>query len=457
MRKTPPPVDEREITMADALVEWGRKPWVRKAVGTLGLPLPLPQALPRAAGPVADRDLDGRVAVVGPSAAADLTALLAEAGATVTAVDGKSVDIVVVDVRGAQDSTALDAAAFFLQSHLRRLAVGARVIVVADQPAEAATASAAAAARSTVGFAKAVAKEIGRRGATANTILVGRDAAHWLAGPLRFLASARSAFVDGQIVTVQRPAAKQAAPVWARSLAGRVALVTGAARGIGEATARRLAAEGAQVLALDIAAVADELQALAADIGGTALVADITAADALERIGAAADSVGGLHIVVNNAGITRDRTLANMQPEGWRQALAVNLDAALALSEGLAGRLGSGGRIICLSSIAGIAGNFGQTNYATAKAGLIGAVSHLSAALAAKGITVNAVAPGFIETRMTAAVPFVTREAGRRLSALGQGGLPQDVAETITFLASPAAAGVSGLTLRVCGGSFLGA
>lgn len=443
--------------MTDVLVEWGRKPWVRKTVGALGLPLPLPQVLPRSVGPVADRDLEGRVAVIGPSASVELRNLLVAAGAVVDGAEGKPVEIVVVDVRGAPDSTTLDTAAFFLQSQLRRLAVGGRVLVVADQPAEAATAAAAAAARGTVGFAKAVAKEIGRRGATANTILVGRDAAHGLAGPLRFLASPRAAFVDGQVITVQRSTIKQAAPIWARSLAGRVALVTGAARGIGAATARRLAEEGAHVLAVDIAPVAAELQALAVEIGGTALVADITATDALERIGAAADRVGGLHIVVNNAGITRDRTLANMQPEGWRQVLSVNLDAALTLSEGLAGRLGSGGRIICLSSIAGIAGNFGQTNYAAAKAGLIGAVEYLSGTLAAKGITVNAVAPGFIETRMTAAVPFVTREAGRRLSALGQGGLPRDVAEAITFLASPAAASVSGLTLRVCGGSFLGA
>lgn len=447
----------KETAMADALVEWGRNPWVRKAVGTLGLPLPLPQALPRAGGPVGDRDLEGRAVVVGPAAADDLQAALAEAGAAPAGPEEPRIDVVVVDLRGGVDSATLDAGAFFLQGAVRRLAVGGRVIVVADVPSEAAGAAAAAVARGAVGFAKAVAKEIGRRGATANTIHVGRDAGRWLIGPLRFLASARSAFVDGQTFVVRKPAAKQAAPVWARSLAGRVALVTGAARGIGEATARRLADEGAHVLALDVAPVADELRALAAAIGGTAVVADITADGVLEQIGAAADQAGGLHIIVNNAGITRDRTLANMQPDGWRQALAVNLDAALRLSEGLAPRLGSGGRIVCLSSIAGIAGNFGQTNYAAAKAGLIGAVEHLAAALASEGITVNAVAPGFIETRMTAAVPFVTREAGRRLSALGQGGLPLDVAETITFLASPGAAGITGNTLRVCGGNFLGA
>lgn len=441
--------------MADALVEWADKPWVRKAVATLGLPLPLPQTLPRGEGRWRADELEGLQFVIGPRPAGDLREALAGAGASIVD-DSESIEGMVVDLRGMTSTTEADAAALFVQAHLRRLGVGGRVIVVADRPADAATAAAAAVARGSVGFAKALAKEIGRKGATANALLGAADAGSALAGPLRFLASARSAFVDGQVLSVGAPVGGSAAAPSAQ-LAGRVALVTGAARGIGNATARRLAAEGAKVIALDIAPMAEELQALAGEIGGVALVADITAPDVLDRIGKAADAAGGLHVLVNNAGITRDRTLANMKPEGWRQALAVNLDAALTLSEGLAPRLGQGGRIVCLSSIAGIAGNFGQTNYATAKAGLIGAVEYLAPRLAAQGITINAVAPGFIETQMTAAVPFVTREAGRRLSALGQGGLPVDVAEAITFFASPASAGVSGQVLRVCGGNFLGA
>src|SRR5690606_1563001 len=110
-----------------------------------------------------------------------------------------------------------------------------------------------------------------------------------------------------------------------------------------------------------------------------------------------------------------------------------------------------------LSSIAGIAGNVGQTNYAASKAGVIGFTRTLAKQVHARGITVNAIAPGFIETRMTAAVPVVIREVGRRLSALGQGGLPEDVARAITFMATPGAAGETGQVLRVCGGSFIGA
>ena len=122
-----------------------------------------------------------------------------------------------------------------------------------------------------------------------------------------------------------------------------------------------------------------------------------------------------------------------------------------------AGLLRDGGRVVALSSVSGIAGNLGQTNYAASKAGVIGYVRARAQALAARGVTVNAVAPGFIETRLTAAMPALVREAGRRLSALGQGGLPGDVAEVITFLSTPGAAGINGAVLRVCGGALVGA
>jgi 3-oxoacyl-[acyl-carrier protein] reductase len=161
-------------------------------------------------------------------------------------------------------------------------------------------------------------------------------------------------------------------------------------------------------------------------------------------------------VVVHNAGITRDKTLANMDADRFLAALDINLGAPVRLTQALDGLLSSGARVIALASIAGIAGNFGQTNYATAKAGVIGWVGALSEAYAARGIAVNAVAPGFIETRLTAAIPAATREGARRLSALSQGGLPSDVAEAITFLASPGGKALSGQVLRVCGGSFVG-
>jgi 3-oxoacyl-[acyl-carrier protein] reductase len=148
-----------------------------------------------------------------------------------------------------------------------------------------------------------------------------------------------------------------------------------------------------------------------------------------------------------------------MDDARWDAVMAVNLLAPLRLTEGLVGNgcIGEGGRVIGLSSMAGIAGNRGQTNYATTKAGMIGITQALAPGLAEKGITINAVAPGFIETQMTAAIPLATREVGRRLNSLLQGGQPVDVAETIAYFASPASTAVTGNVIRVCGQAMLGA
>jgi 3-oxoacyl-[acyl-carrier protein] reductase len=149
--------------------------------------------------------------------------------------------------------------------------------------------------------------------------------------------------------------------------------------------------------------------------------------------------------------------LANMDAPRWNMVLDVNLISLMRVNESLLDFLRDGGRIVCLSSIGGIAGNVGQTNYAATKAGVIGYIEGLAPILAPRGITVNAIAPGFIETKMTAAVPLATREVARRLCNLSQGGQPQDIAEAITFLASPGASGMTGEVLRVCGGNFIGA
>jgi 3-oxoacyl-[acyl-carrier protein] reductase len=148
-----------------------------------------------------------------------------------------------------------------------------------------------------------------------------------------------------------------------------------------------------------------------------------------------------------------------MKPERWDAVLDVNLSAQERLNEALLGDdlIGEGGRIVTVSSIGGIAGNRGQTNYGASKAGVIGIVETLAPELARRGATINAVAPGFIETQMTAAMPLVVREGGRRMNSLAQGGLPIDVAETIAWFASPASGGVNGNVVRVCGQSLIGA
>jgi 3-oxoacyl-[acyl-carrier protein] reductase len=247
---------------------------------------------------------------------------------------------------------------------------------------------------------------------------------------------------------------------WARPLAGRVALVTGAARGIGAAIAEVLARDGAHVVGLDLPALGAELREGTDKLGASSLTLDITEADAPERIASFLGSEhGGVDVFVHNAGVTRDKTLGRMTEELWNMVLAINLSAGERINDELFARdvLRENGRIVCVSSISGIAGNAGQTNYATSKAGVIGMVQALAPVAAKRKATINAVAPGFIETRMTAAMPIAMREVSRRMNSLSQGGLPVDVAEAIAWYANPGSAGVNGNVVRVCGQSLVGA
>jgi 3-oxoacyl-[acyl-carrier protein] reductase len=277
---------------------------------------------------------------------------------------------------------------------------------------------------------------------------------------VRYLCTERSAYVDGQALRIGAAARLPRAVPFTATLAGRIALVTGAARGIGAATARRLAEEGARVVCVDRPQGDGALEAAARALDGVALALDVADAAAPRQLSAfLGQHFGGVDVLVHNAGITRDKTLANMRPEQWDAVSSVNLGAITAIDERLIGEalLRDEGRIVCLSSLSGIAGNFGQANYATSKAALIGYVAARAAGLAPRGICVNAVAPGFIETAMTGAMPFLRRELGRRMSSLSQGGMPEDVAELIAFLASPGASGVTGATIRICGQGWLGA
>src|SRR3954447_6921995 len=283
--------------------------------------------------------------------------------------------------------------------------------------------------RALEGFTRSLGKELGPgRGATVNLVHVEAGAEDQLAPTLRFFLTPRSAYVSGQVVWVR--GGFREVPV-----AGRAALVAGGSRGIGAAIAEVLEREGASVVRLDLQNADIEL--------------DITEPDAPERI--AARFPGGLDIVVHNAGVTKDRTLAKMPEDRWQSLMEVNLLAPERITEALLPRLREHGRIVCVSSLSAIAGNAGQTNYATSKAGLIDLVNGLELE---RGITINAVAPGFIETQMTAAMPLGVREAGRRMNSLRQGGLPVDVAETIAWLAG---SGVDRNVVRVCGQSLLGA
>jgi 3-oxoacyl-[acyl-carrier protein] reductase len=391
-----------------------------------------------------------------------LIRVLEDAGVPVqppTATDGERLGAVLLDATGVTGPADLAAAHEFLAPAVRRLGPSGRVLVLADPPSDAGSPAQAAARQALEGLVRSVAKEL-RDGATANLLLVPAGAEASVPGPVRFFLSGRSAYVDGQVVTLAA-AHVPAVEDEERPLAGEVAVVTGAARGIGASIARVMARDGASVVAVDVPAAGQSLAEVANEIGGTALQLDITAPDAAQRLIAhLRERHGGVDVVVHNAGITRDKLLVNMDAARWNPVMAVNLQAQLDTTQALLdaeGLLGSGARVVCVSSQSGIAGNRGQTNYAASKAGVIGMVRAWAPAFAARGATINAVAPGFIITEMTARMPFGTREIGSRINSLQQGGLPVDVAETIAWLAQPSAAGVNGQVVRVCGQSFLGA
>jgi 3-oxoacyl-[acyl-carrier protein] reductase len=389
-----------------------------------------------------------------------------DAGATVQSpvtadggADGEKLGAVVLDATGLTGPADLAAAHDFLAPALKRLRPNGRVILLADPPAGAESPAQAAARQALDGLVRSIAKEL-REGSTANLVYVPAGAEASLASPLRFFLSGRSAYVDGQVVTLS--AADQPGGADAeRPLAGKVAVVTGAARGIGAAIAKVMARDGAHVVAVDIPAAGESLARVANEVGGTALQLDITADDAPQRlIEHLRERHGGVDVVVHNAGITRDKLLVNMDAARWNSVMAVNLQAQLDITQALLdsdGVLNENARIICVSSQSGIAGNRGQTNYAASKAGVIGMVRAWAPTFAERKATINAVAPGFIVTEMTAKMPVGTREIGSRLNSLQQGGLPVDVAETIAWLAQPGSAGVNGQTVRVCGQSLLGA
>ena len=313
--------------------------------------------------------------------------------------------------------------------------------------------------RGLVGFVKSVAKEIGRKGATANLLYVDKGGKAAIEAPLRFLLSAGSTFMNAQVLNAAKPVIKIKGD-WTRPLTGKSIVVTGAARGIGLAISQVLARDGATVIGVDVPQAEADLNSAMANINGLSLPLDITSAGAAETLVRFCQDHGSeLHSIIHNAGITRDKMLSRMTSVQWDLLMQVNLGAAQRINDVFLATelLDNGGKIIGVASISGIAGNVGQTNYGFSKSAVIGMVDSLAKPCAKRGITINAVAPGFIETQMTAAIPFVTRQMGRRLSSLSQGGLPIDVAEVIGFFVSPQAAGINGNTVRVCGQSLLGA
>jgi 3-oxoacyl-[acyl-carrier protein] reductase len=243
-------------------------------------------------------------------------------------------------------------------------------------------------------------------------------------------------------------------------LKGRIAVVTGASRGIGRAIAARLAAQGATVVAAargeNAAATVEAIRAA----GGTAELAsadvsDPSAIDAL--VAGTLERHGRIDILVNNAGITKDQLMLRMKRDDWDQVIATNLTGAFALTQAVLKPMirQRGGRIVCISSVVGQSGNAGQANYAASKAGLIGFAKAVAQEVASRNITVNVVAPGLIETDMTRAITDNAREEWAAKIPLKRLGTPDDIAAAVCFLASDEAAYITGQVLAVNGGMYM--
>jgi 3-oxoacyl-[acyl-carrier protein] reductase len=444
--------------MSDRYQDFVRTPIGKLLVKNLGLPSPSRLERWTEGAPL----VDGTVLLGGSGRLVEsLPKVLDGLGVASTTESGGDATFkgLVLDATGITDPSGLVALQEFFTPLMRRLDSCPRVVVLGTPP-EACKGSERIAQRALEGFTRSLGKEIGR-GGTVQLVYVAEGAEAAVDSTLAFFLSPKSAYVSGQVVRIGAHGATEAAETvdWERPLAGKVALVTGASRGIGEQIARVLHRDGATVVGVDVPQAASELQTVMADIDGDHLTLDITGKDAPQRIAHhLRERHGGVDVVVHNAGITRDKKLANMGEDRWTSVIGVNLTAPERITRELLdqGVVNPNGRIVGVASIAGIAGNVGQTNYAASKAGVIGLVDSLADEVE-DGITVNAVAPGFIITQMTGAVPFATREVGQRLNAMAQGGLPVDVAETIAWYASPASTAVNGNVVRVCGQMMLGA
>lgn len=451
--------------MSDRYLAFANSNTGRRLVGALGLPAPL--LLERwSAG--RSRPVDGALLLGGEGSLASAVlpfankltdALFAAREAQFelprwTAEHGPKLKALVFDASHLTRFEQLIELRDFFQPAFKGLDTCPRVVILGRAPESLKDPIAASVQRSLEGFSRSLGKEI-RRGGNVQLIYVGKGGEAQLEGALRFFLSPKSAYISGQVLRLN--ACAEQVKDWTRPLAGKKALVTGASRGIGAAIAETLARDGAEVVLLDVPPAKEALDALAARLGGRSLALDICAADAAAQlIEALAD---GIDIVVHNAGITRDKTLAKMSDAFWNSVIDVNLNAPQVLTQALldAGKLNDNGRVVLIASISGIAGNMGQTNYATSKAGVIGLAQAWAPTLGKRGISINAVAPGFIETQMTAAIPLTIREAGRRMNSMGQGGLPQDVAEAVAWFAQPGSGSATAQVLRVCGQSLLGA
>lgn len=246
-----------------------------------------------------------------------------------------------------------------------------------------------------------------------------------------------------------------------KDMNGKVALITGASQGIGKAIAIALAKEGANIIINDIEPAKEQAEKFAEEIKSMGVSAEVVLSDVskFEDCKKMADAVkersGKVDILINNAGITKDRTLKKMTPEEWNAVISINLTGTYNVTHNILPLIPEGGRIINMSSIVGIGGNFGQCNYSATKAGIIGFTKSLARELGKNKITVNAIAPGFIKSKMTDQIPLIMLDKILEAIPMREMGTPEDVANLAVFLASGKAKYISGQVIRVDGAIIL--
>ncbi|MCB9033839.1 MAG: 3-oxoacyl-ACP reductase [Chitinophagales bacterium] len=432
-----------------------QNPMVKQLAKSLNLPLPIPAQLKRNLNAYSASEIQNKaVAFVGTNN--DLFKAITKQLKPLcndTTIYADKLDAVVLsalDINKVEDSYDFFSTA---QQAIKKLNKNARVVVLSqiDETSD----EAYAVQKSFEGFSRALSKELGKNGTTVNHLTISNNDANNIAGAIFYFLSDKSSFITGQVVTINSNNESFDFDIQ-QPLKNKTAIVTGGARGIGAAAAKALAREGAKVIIVDIPQSEDDANKVAMEINADTYLIDVTKEEAAKSLQEyIIKNYKQLDILVNNAGITRDKTLAKMTEQQWNQVMQVNLKASIQLTNTfLAKGFSKMPKIVGLASISGIAGNVGQTNYSASKAGMIALAKALSET---KKVYANAVAPGFIETKMTESLPLFVKEGGRRLSTLKQGGLPEDVAELITFLSSPLSDGINGQVIRVCGGSMIGA
>jgi len=432
---------------------------LRNVLKTLNIPVPVPPILKRNLNAFSDDELSNKEIVITGKENDFLSQLQKEFHGRIgqATIYDETIDGLVLSCVGMQTIEDLEDLYTNIKNTVSKIKANGRVVIVSKEDKTSVTTFTIQ--KSIDAFSRALSKEIGgKKGITVNQLKITNEevTASAVVNASIFFLSDKSSFITGQVVDVSNANTDTLTSIEGL-LQGKIAIVTGGARGIGAAAARVLHREGATVIIVDVPQAADDAQALAAELNGDSYLLDISQATAAKELQKyIIEKYGKLDILVNNAGITRDKTIAKMSIDQWRSVLNVNLKAVIQLTEiFIENGFSKDAKVVSLSSISGISGNVGQTNYSLTKAGVIG----FSQALAAtnKNIFANAVAPGFIETKMTENLPFFIKEGGRRLSTLKQGGKPEDVAELIGFLASPLSNGINGQCVRVCGGNMIGA